>query len=124
MKNISAWAIRHPVTPVVLFVVLLFMGSIAFLRLPVTLNPDISFPLVQVLVSQPGASPQEIETQIMQKIEAAVAGVGNLDTILPLAIDGQSRVFIQFNIGPPIDPPLPTPPPPVPKLPTTCPPPP
>jgi len=30
MKNISAWAIRHPVTPVVLFVVLLFMGSVAF----------------------------------------------------------------------------------------------
>ncbi len=103
MKNISAWAIRHPVTPVGLFVVLLFMGSVAFLRLPVTLNPDISFPLVQVLVSQPGASPQEIETQIMQKIEAAVAGVGNIDNIISLAIEGQSRVFIQFNIGTPID---------------------
>src|SRR5882762_4137031 len=103
MKNISAWAIRHPVTPVVLFVVLLFMGSVAFLRLPVTLNPDISFPLVQLLVSQPGASPQEIETQIMQKIEAAVAGVGNIDNIISLAIEGQSRVFIQFNIGTPID---------------------
>jgi multidrug efflux pump subunit AcrB len=103
MKNISAWAIRHPVTPVVLFVVLLFMGSVAFLRLPVTLNPDISFPLVQVLVSQPGASPQEIETQIMQKIEAAVAGVGNIDNIVSLAIEGQSRVWIEFNIGTPID---------------------
>src|ERR1700719_5103440 len=103
MKNISAWAIRNPVPPVVLFVVLLFMGSVAFLRLPVTLNPDISFPLVQVLVSQPGASRQEIETQIMQKVEAAVAGVGNIDNIISLAIEGQSRVFIQFNIGTPID---------------------
>src|ERR1700730_6101703 len=102
MKNISAWAIRHPVTPVVLFVVLLFMGSVAFPRLPVTLNPDISFPLVQVLVSQPGASPQEIETQIMQKIEAAVAGVGNIDNIVSLAIEGQSRGWIEFNIGTPI----------------------
>src|SRR5580700_4867155 len=103
MKNISAWAIRHPVTPVVLFVVLLFMGSVAFLRLPVTLNPDVSFPLVLVQVFQPGASPQEIETQIMQKVEAAVAGVGNIDNIVSLAIEGQSRVFIQFNIGTPID---------------------
>ena len=103
MKNISAWAIRHPVTPVVLFVVLLFMGSVAFLRLPVTLNPDISFPLVLVQVYEPGASPQEIETQIMQKVEAAVAGVGNIDNIISLAIEGQSRVFIQFNIGTPID---------------------
>ena len=44
MKNISAWAIRHPVTPLVLFVVLTFMGVVAFIRLPVNLNPDISFP--------------------------------------------------------------------------------
>jgi multidrug efflux pump subunit AcrB len=103
VKNISAWAIRHPVPPVVLFVVLLFMGAVAFMRLPVTLNPDVSFPGVEVLVSQPGASPQEIETQIMQKIEGAVAGVGNIDNIISLAIEGQSRVFILFNIGTPID---------------------
>src|SRR5579862_6232631 len=103
MRNISAWAIRHPVTPIVVFVVLLVMGLIAFKRLPVTLNPDISFPGVQVLVSQPGASPQEIETQIMQKVEAAVASIGNIDSITSLAIEGQSRVFIEFAIGTPID---------------------
>jgi multidrug efflux pump subunit AcrB len=103
MKNISAWAIRHPVSPVVLFVVLLFMGTIAFFRLPRTLNPDVAFPVVLVQVLQPGASPQEIETQIMQKVEAAVASVGNIDNITSLAIEGQSRVFVQFNIGTPID---------------------
>ncbi|HXW74060.1 MAG TPA: efflux RND transporter permease subunit [Steroidobacteraceae bacterium] len=103
MKNISAWAIRHPVSPIVLFVVLLFLGTVAFMRLPVTLNPDVTFPVVMVQVLQPGASPQEIETQIMQKIEGAVAGVGNIDNITSLAIEGQSRVFVQFNIGTPID---------------------
>ena len=79
------------------------MGLVSFNRLPRTLNPDISFPGVQVLVSQPGASPQEIETQIMQKIEGAVAGIGNIDNITSLAIEGQSRVFIEFAIGTPID---------------------
>src|SRR6516165_2432514 len=103
MKNISAWAIRHPVTPIVLFVVLLFMGTVSFLRVPVTLNPDVAFPVVLVQVAQPGASPQEVETQIMQKIEGAVAGVGNIDNIVSLAIEGQSRTFVQFNIGTPID---------------------
>ncbi|MBV9727624.1 MAG: efflux RND transporter permease subunit, partial [Gammaproteobacteria bacterium] len=103
MRNISAWAIRHPVSPIVLFVVLLFMGTVSFMRVPVTLNPDVAFPVVLVQVAQPGASPQEIETQIMQKIEGAVAGVGNIDNIVSLAIEGQSRSFIQFNIGTPID---------------------
>jgi multidrug efflux pump subunit AcrB len=69
----------------------------------VTLNPDVTFPVVLVQVFQPGASPQEVETQIMQKIEGAVAGVGNIDSITSLAIEGQSRVFVQFNIGTPID---------------------
>jgi multidrug efflux pump subunit AcrB len=103
MKNISAWAIRHPVSPIVLFMVLLFLGVVAFMRLPVTLNPDVSFPVVLVQVLQPGASPQEIETQIMTKVEAAVAGVGNIDNITSLALEGQARIFVQFNIGTPID---------------------
>ena len=38
MRNMSAWAIRHPVTPVVLFVVLFFMGVVAFIRLPINQN--------------------------------------------------------------------------------------
>jgi hydrophobe/amphiphile efflux-1 (HAE1) family protein len=103
MKNISAWAIKHPVSPVVLFVVLLFMGLVAFVRMPVTLDPDIAFPLVHVLVLQPGAAPQEIETQVLQKVEGSVAGVGNIHNITSLAIEGQSSTWIEFQIGTPID---------------------
>ena len=53
MRNISAWAIRHPLPPIVLFVVLLFMGLVSFLRLPVTADPDVAFPMVIVEVDQP-----------------------------------------------------------------------
>jgi multidrug efflux pump subunit AcrB len=103
MKNISAWAIRHPLPPVMLFVVLFFMGISAFIRLPITLNPDISFPLVNVTIAQPGASPQELETQVIQKVEGAVAGIGNIDNITSWAPEGQANISIQFNIGTPID---------------------
>jgi hydrophobe/amphiphile efflux-1 (HAE1) family protein len=103
MKNMSAWAIRHPVSPVVLFVVLLFMGVVAFVRLPITLNPDIAYPIVHVTVSQPGAAPQEIETQVLQKIEGSVAGIGNIHNITSLALEGVSSTWIEFQIGTPID---------------------
>jgi multidrug efflux pump subunit AcrB len=103
MKNISAWAIRHPLPPVMLFVVLFFMGVAAFSRLPVTLNPDISFPAVTVTIVQPGASPQDMETQVMQKVEGAVAGIGNIDNITSWAPEGEANIRIQFNIGTPID---------------------
>jgi multidrug efflux pump subunit AcrB len=103
MRNMSAWAIRHPLPPVVLFVVLFFMGIAAFIRLPVTLNPDISFPLVNVTIAQPGASPQDLETQVIQKVEGAVAGIGNIDNITSWAPEGEANISIQFNIGTPID---------------------
>ena len=50
MRNISAWAIRHPVTPIVLFVLLFFAGLISFARLPVNLQPDIA---VSAVASDP-----------------------------------------------------------------------
>jgi multidrug efflux pump subunit AcrB len=103
VKNISAWAIRHPVTPVVLFVVLLFLGVVDFIRLPINLNPDISFPLVNVKIMQPGASPTEMETQIAQKIEGSIAGIGNVRNITTSIIEGEVGIFLEFQIGTPID---------------------
>jgi len=103
MRNASAWAIRHPISPVVLFVVLTFVGIVAFVRLPINLMPDIAFPLVQVSVLQPGAAPTEMETQILQKIEGGVASIGNVRNITSRAIEGQALVFIEFQIGTPID---------------------
>ncbi|HTY49146.1 MAG TPA: efflux RND transporter permease subunit [Steroidobacteraceae bacterium] len=103
MRNISAWAIRHPVTPIVLFVVLFAIGVVSFIRLPIDQNPDIEYPVVSVNVSQPGAAPSEIETQIVQKIEGAVAGIGNVHHISSTASEGSAETDIEFQIGTPID---------------------
>ena len=103
MKNISAWAIRHPVTPLVLFVVLTFMGVVSFIRLPVDLNPDISYPVVNVSISQPGAAPTEMETQIAQKVEGSIASIGNIHNMTTWIIEGEVNIGIEFQIGTPID---------------------
>ncbi len=103
IRNISAAAIRNPVPPIVLFVVLFFMGVVAFARLPVNLSPDISFPLIQVLVQYPGAAPPEIETQILQKIEGSIASVGNVKRISSAALEGQAWIYVEFQIGTPVD---------------------
>jgi hydrophobe/amphiphile efflux-1 (HAE1) family protein len=103
MRNISAWAIRHPVLPVVLFVVLTCIGIVSFIRLPINQNPDIDYPIVDIFISQPGAAPSEIETQILQKIEGAVAGIGNVRNISSVASEGSAETDIEFQIGTPID---------------------
>ncbi|HEY1890466.1 MAG TPA: efflux RND transporter permease subunit [Steroidobacteraceae bacterium] len=103
MKNISAWAIRHPVLPMVLFAVLLFAGMVAFIRLPVTLNPPIQYPMVSVTISQPGAAPEEVETQIVRRVEAAVASIPDINHINSVASEGTAETDIEFRIGTPID---------------------
>ena len=103
MRRLSAWAITHPVFPLVLFAVLTVFGIVAFARLPITLNPDISAPFVQVTISEPGAAPAEIETQILQKVEGGVANVGNVKNITSWATEGVAQTVIEFQIGTPVD---------------------
>ncbi|HET7816924.1 MAG TPA: efflux RND transporter permease subunit [Sphingomicrobium sp.] len=98
-RNISAWSIRNPVPPIVLFVGLMLAGLVAFMGMEVNNNPDIDFPAVEVGVSQPGAAPSEMETQIAQKVEAAIRGVNGVDEINTSIREGYSGTFVQFQIG-------------------------
>ena len=64
--NMSTWAIRSPVPSLALFLVLCIVGMVSFFSLPVTQMPNIDIPVVTVSVSQPGAAPSEVSTQIVQ----------------------------------------------------------
>ena len=99
MRNISSWATKNPTFPIVLFLVLLFLGVVSFNRMPINQNPDISFPLVTVSVSQPGAAPTEMEKQITQRIEGAVASIGNVQHIVSWAVEGTSVTNVEFAVG-------------------------
>ncbi|APL95654.1 efflux RND transporter permease subunit [Sphingobium indicum] len=102
-RNISAWAIRNPVPPIVLFVALLLAGLVSFSRMDVNQNPDVSFPMASVVVRQPGAAPTELETQVTQRVEAAVRGISGVDEITSWVSEGQSNTNVQFQIGTPVD---------------------
>lgn len=98
-RNISAWSIRNPIVPIVLFMGLTLAGLLSFSRMDVNGSPDIDFPAVTVSISQPGAAPSEIETQITQKVEAAVRSVNGVDEIQSTAREGGSTTTVQFVIG-------------------------
>ncbi|GAA3996331.1 efflux RND transporter permease subunit [Sphingomonas humi] len=102
-RNISAWCIRNPVPPIVLFIALLLTGIYSFATMEITNNPDIDFPAANVVISQPGAAPSEMVNQVTQKVEAAVRGVDGVDEINSDVREGNSNTFIQFKIGTPTD---------------------
>ena len=102
-RNISAWCIRNPVVPLVLFIGLMLAGMLSFSRMEVQDQPDIEFPAVRVFVTLPGAAPKEVETQITQRIEAAVRSINGIDSIGSTASEGSSATGILFDIGTDVD---------------------
>ena len=102
-RNISAWSIRNPIPPIVFFIALSLAGIVSFIRMDVNDNPDIEFPIAEVTVSQPGAAPTELETQVTQRVEAAVRGITGVDELISYVSEGSSKTTVQFTIGTPID---------------------
>lgn len=97
--RISAWSIRNPIPVVVLFIALLIAGFAGYRSLQIKLFPDVSFPLVQVTITLPGASASEVETQITRLVEAAVFDVTGVDHISSTIVQGLSVTTIEFEIG-------------------------
>lgn len=96
---ISAWAIRNPVPVALLFIGLVIGGLIAYAGLPVKQFPNIQFPVVAVTVTQSGAAPGEMETQITRPVEDAIAGITGVDNVQSVVTQGVSTTSIQFNMG-------------------------
>ena len=103
MRNISAWAIKNPIPPIVLFMALTLAGLIAFARMDINQMPDVSFPAAKVEITQPGAAPTEMETQITRKVEAAVASIGNVKSVTSYVSEGTSGTNVEFQLGTPVD---------------------
>ena len=97
--QLSAWSIRKPVPTIVAFLVLVLAGLMAFTQLGIDSNPNIDIPAVNITVTQAGAGPTELETQVTKKVEDAVAGLGNIDEIRSVVSDGSSVTTISFVLG-------------------------
>ncbi|HEY9823832.1 MAG TPA: efflux RND transporter permease subunit, partial [Stenomitos sp.] len=97
--NISAWSIRNPIPIIVLFLILTLGGLVSYPSLGIDENPNVDVPTVTVTVSQLGADPAELETQVTKKVEDAVAGLGNIDQINSSISDGLTTTAVTFTLG-------------------------
>ncbi|WP_240008513.1 efflux RND transporter permease subunit [Pseudaquidulcibacter saccharophilus] len=99
MRNISSWAIKNPIVPIVLFFIFTILGMGAFFKLPINSNPDIDYPAFSVDISMPGAAPSEIENQITQKVEGALTGIEGVKKMTSTAQTSHSSTFVELQIG-------------------------
>src|SRR5215470_9361255 len=94
---LSNFSIRQPVTTVAIVIVLMCVGLIAFKNLRVNQNPDVEMPIIVVNIPYPGASPETVEREIINRVEKALQSIPQVYEIRSKASEGQAQIVIQFN---------------------------
>src|SRR5437667_9833453 len=88
MQKLAEICVRRPVFATMLILSITVVGVFSFRSLGVDLFPKIDLPTITVTVINPGASPQEIETEITDKVEVAVNTVGGIDELRSTSFEG------------------------------------
>src|SRR3954447_25328965 len=96
MQKLAEICVRRPVFATMLILSITVVGVFSFRSLGVDLFPKIDLPTITVTVVNPGASPQEIETEITDKVESAVNTISSIDELRSTSVEGVSQVFITF----------------------------
>ena len=97
--QVSTWGIKNPVPVVLLFLALTIAGIAGYMVMPIKQFPEVSFPVVTVTVTQSGAAPSEMETQITRPVEDVAAGISGVKHISSTVTLGSSVTQVQFQIG-------------------------
>src|SRR5664279_4030213 len=99
MHQLAQLCIKRPVFATMLILSLVVIGAFSYFGLTVELFPKIDIPTVQILVADPGASPEEIETEISKKVEDSVNTISQVDEVRSISSEGQSLVIITFLLA-------------------------
>ena len=96
MQWLAEICVKRPVFATMIVTSLVVIGAFSFFSLGVDLFPKVDFPTITVTVTNPGSSPQEMETEVTDKIEEAVNTISGIDELRSTSIEGISQVFVQF----------------------------
>src|SRR5918999_3294413 len=103
MQWLAAISVKRPVFASVLIIALTVVGAFSFTRLGVDRFPKVDFPTVVVTTRLPGAAPEEMETEVTDKIEETVNTISGIDELRSTTSEGVSQVFISFVLEKDVD---------------------
>ncbi len=98
MHKLAALCVRRPVFATMLILALTVVGGFAYFSLGVDLTPKVDVPTVSVTVVNPGATAEEIETDITKRIEDAVNTISDIEDVRSTSVQGLSTVVVSFSL--------------------------
>jgi len=103
MQWLAALCVRRPVFATVLILVIVVIGLAGYKQLGVDRFPNVDFPIIIVLTTQPGAAPEDIETEVTDKIEQAINTISGIDELRSVTTEGVSQVIVTFVLEKNVD---------------------
>ncbi len=100
---LSQWSVRRPIAMTALIIVLVMIGITLYPRISIDLLPNMEVPMVLVRCEYQGASPTEIEVEIVKRIEDAVSSLDGIKHITSMSMEDEARIQLEFNMGTDVD---------------------
>ena len=94
---LSDFSIKRPVATVVIIIALMALGLLALGKLRVNQIPDVEQPVLAVNITYPGASPETVEREIINRIEKALQSISGVDEVRSTASESSARIVLMFN---------------------------
>ncbi len=96
---LSEFSIKRPVAMVVVILGLMALGLLALSKLRVNQIPDVDPPVLVITIPYPGASPETVEREVINRIEKALQGIPGIDQVRSTADEGQAQIVMIFHFG-------------------------
>ncbi len=103
MQKLAELCVRRPVFATMLIVALTVIGAFSFFTLGVDRFPKIELPIITVVTANPGAAPEQIETEITDIIEGTVSTISGIEELRSTSVEGLSQVFVSFVLDKDVD---------------------
>ncbi|MGE3840152.1 MAG: efflux RND transporter permease subunit, partial [Vicinamibacterales bacterium] len=100
---LSDLSIRRPVVATVMMLTLVTIGAFSVRRLPIDMMPDVEIPVISIVTSLPGASPESVEREVTKVIEEAVNSISGVRHVVSVSREGLSSVVVEFELEVDID---------------------
>ncbi len=99
MQWLAAVCVRRPVFALMLISALVVAGIVSYPQLGVDRFPNLDLPTIYVRTTYPGAAPEEVESEVSQVLEDAIATVSGIEELRSISSDGASFVIVTFNLN-------------------------
>jgi hydrophobe/amphiphile efflux-1 (HAE1) family protein len=99
MQWLASVCVKRPVFATVIILTIAVIGVVGYRNLNVDRFPNVDLPVVQVITALPGAAPQEIETEVTDKIEEAVNTISGIEELRSISTEGVSQLVVSFTLA-------------------------